>query len=427
MVRSLTKEPAVPMNFKWLSNALKKNFSFWISWRFLTSRENGLARSAPLAFAGLVLGVAVLVVSQSVMTGFEQTLKRAMVDVTGDIQIIKRGKLIESWDEFAKEIKEKSPSVQAMSRFAYAEAVASSKGKVNGVLLQGFISDEIKSVLKLENRIKSGTMPTDLHTVALGKGLAKKFSLQVGDRFYLAVPLASPLDSNQFRRRSQEVTIVGILDFGKNEWNERLILMNLSDLQQLTEIGDRYTGAFIKLDQSENASTIADDLSTALGPRYSITNWYDLNRNLFEAVGLEKVVIFFVVFLIVLVAAFNISSSLNVIIRSRYKDIAVLKSIGYSASKIKKLFLWQGFFVGSLGSVGGLIFGYVLIFSFMWLQNHFSLISGSVYKLDSIQAHVGFIDFFVIYGSTTMVCMLAIWVPARQASRLSVVEGLRSS
>lgn len=415
------------MIFNELKKVLKKNFSVWISWRFLTSRENGLARSAPLAFAGLILGVSVLVVSQSVMTGFEHTLKKAMVDVTGDIQIVKRGKLIESWDEFAIEIKERSGRVQAMSRFAYAEAVASSKGKVNGVLLQGFIGDEVREVLNLENRIKSGTLPMGTHTVSIGKGLAKKFSLQTGDKFYLAVPLATPLDSNQFRRRSQEVTIVGILDLGKNEWNERLILMNLNDLQALTEIGERYTGAFIKLDHSDGASLVAEDLSQALGPRYSITNWYDLNRNLFEAVGLEKVVIFFVVFLIVLVAAFNISSSLNVIIRSRSKDIAVLKSIGYSSRKIKKLFLWQGFFVGSLGSIGGLIFGYVLIFSFMWLQNHFSLIAGSVYKLDSIQAHVGFGDFFIIYVSTTVVCMLATWAPARQASRLTVVEGLRSS
>ena len=415
------------MNFKSLQNLLKKNFSFWISWRFLTSRENGLARSAPLAFAGLILGVSVLVVSQSVMTGFEHTLKNAMVDVTGDIQIIKRGKLIESWEEFAKEIELRTPRIKAMSRFAYAEAVASTKGKVNGVLLQGFLSDEVKNVLNLQNRIKSGTLPGAAHTVSIGKGLAKKFALQTGDKFYLAVPLATPLDSNQFRRRSQEVTVVGILDLGKNEWNERLILMNLVDLQQLTEIGDRYTGAFIRLDRSEGASLVAEDLSQALGPRYSITNWYDLNRNLFEAVGLEKVVIFFVVFLIVLVAAFNISSSLNVIIRSRSKDIAVLKSMGFSSSKIKKLFLWQGFFVGSLGSVGGLIFGYILIFTFMWLQNHFSLISGSVYKLDSIQAHVGLSDFFIIYLSTTIVCMVATWVPARQASRLTVVEGLRSS
>jgi lipoprotein-releasing system permease protein len=419
------------MIFKWLKHNLRawsqKNFSIWISWRFLASRENGLASSAPLAFAGLVLGVSVLVVSQSVMTGFEVTLKKAMVDVTGDIQIIKRGKLIETWDEFVDDIKSKSPRIKNLSRFAYAEAVASSKGKVNGVLLQGFLYDEIKAVLSLENRIKAGSLPNELHAVAIGKGLAKKFSLAPGDKFYLAVPLATPFESNQFRRRSQEVTVTGVLDLGKNEWNERLILMNLKDLQDLTEIGDRYTGAFLKLDDSKYAPQVAEDLSFALGPRYSITNWYDLNRNLFEAVNLEKIVIFFVVFLIVLVAAFNISSSLNVIIRSRSKDIAILKSMGFSSEKIKKLFLWQGFFVGGLGSVGGFIFGYVLIFSFMWLQNHFSLIAGSVYKLDSIQAHVGLSDFVIIYVSTSLVCMLATWVPARQASRLSVVDGLRSS
>jgi len=377
--------------------------------------------------AGLILGVSVLFVSQSVMTGFERTLQKAMIDVTSDLQVIKTGRLIESWDEFSSEIRKQNPDVRFLARFSYAEAVAANKGKVSGVLLQGMQKDEIKGVLNLDQRVLKGNLPAELHDVAIGRGLAKKFGLDVGQSFYLAVPLSTPLDSNQFRRRAQEVKVSGIIDLGKNEWNERLILTHLQDLQTLTEIGDRYTGAFVKLDDSSRAVAVSEGLMQTLGPRYRITNWYDLNRNLFEAVGLEKVVIFFVVFLIVLVAAFNISSSLNVIIRSRSRDIAILKTLGFSSKRVRHFFVWQGVLVGFIGSLGGLILGLCLIGLFGWVQSHFNLIAGTVYKLDVIEASIGWFDLFSIFAATCFVCAMASWGPAKQASRLTVVEGLRST
>lgn len=413
---------------KW--NGIKFNpryFSIWLAARLLLSRENSLASSAPLAMAGLILGVSVLFVSQAVMTGFEKTLQKAMIDVTSDLQVIKTGRLIESWDDFSKELKEQNSEIQSLARFSYAEAVAANKGKVSGVLLQGMNKNEIDGVLNLKKRILHGQLPSETHEVAIGKGLAKKFHLEIGQSFYLAVPLSTPLESNQFRRRAQEVKVSGIVDLGKNEWNERLILAHLEDLQILTEIGDRYTGAFVKLSDSNRAVPVTHKMIQDLGPRYRITNWYDLNRNLFEAVGLEKVVIFFVVFLIVLVAAFNISSSLNVIIRSRSRDIAILKTLGFSNRRVHHFFVWQGVWVGFFGTLGGFLLGLCLIGLFGWMQGHFNLIAGTVYKVDVIDASIGWVDMLSIFAATCLVCALASWGPAKQASRLTVVEGLRST
>ena len=204
-----------------------------------------------------------------------------------------------------------------------------------------------------------------------------------------------------------------------------MILANLNDLQKLIEIGDRYTGAFLKIKNSDFAHDTSLKISDQLGARYNVMNWFDVNRNLFEAVGLEKIVIFFVVFLIVIVAAFNISSTLYVLIRQRYKDISILKTVGLSQTAIRKLFLIQGFIVGTMGCLFGFLLGLLLCSSFMFLQQHFSLISGSVYKIDRIDVSISGFDFLIIYIATMLACLLAAYFPAKKGAALEIVEGLR--
>ena len=261
--------------------------------------------------------------------------------------------------------------------------------------------------------------------ITVGMGLAKKMGLKIDSSIYLAVPLASSLSSNTFRRQTAEFKIVGFVDFGKNEWNERLILSHLSDLQKLIEVGDRFTGAFLKIRDSQKVHQVGQKMSEQLGLQYNVMNWYDVNKNLFEAVALEKVVIFFVVFLIVIVAAFNISSTLYVLIRQRYKDISILKTLGLGSRSVQLIFSVQGFLLASLGSFLGLFLGFILCQGFMFIQKHFSLISGAVYKLDHIDVSMSFWDFFIIYLATLAACLLASRGPAAKASRLQIVEGLR--
>ncbi len=397
----------------------------WIAVRLLFNKTFFFGGSAPLSMLGLVLGVAALIASQAVMRGFEDSLKKAMIDVTADIQVVKRGRLIDNWQEFSEDLKKKNPEIRTLAKFAYAEAVLASRGQVSGVLLQGMESGDVTQVLNLKNRLVSGSFPKDSHEVAIGIGLAKKFSLKPQDSIYLAVPLSTPFESGGLRRQAAEFKVVGVIDLGKNEWNERLVLSNLADLQKLIEIGGRYTGTFIKLDNADEAKKISDRITGQLGMQYNVMNWYDVNRNLFEAVAFEKIVIFFVVFLIVIVAAFNISSTLYVLIRQRYKDIAILKAVGLSSRSVKSLFLSQGFLIATVGSLLGLVVGLILCYGFMFLQTQFSLISGSVYKIDRIDVSVNFFDFLIIYLSTLAVCCLAAYFPARNGSGLQIVEGLR--
>jgi lipoprotein-releasing system permease protein len=401
-------------------------FNFWLARKLLFSRQVLFGGSAPLSFLGLILGVAALVVSMAVMSGYVQTLKTVMTDITADLQIVKRGKLGENWEAFAVQLKKNEPRIQAVMRFGFAEAVLARKGQVSGVLFQGVDVDYLQQVLKIEKRVKTGSLHISDNNINVGLGLAKRYKLKVGDKIYLVVPLATPFEASGFKRQSREFTVTGIIDFGKNDWNERLILGNLKALQELTEIGDRYTGMFIKLDNSDNAQDASINLVDKLGPGFSVMTWYDVNRNMFEAVMIERVVIFFVVLLIVIVAAFNISSTLYVFIRQKYADIAILKSLGLSQKRIQFLFLSQGLIVGTMGTVIGVILGYDLCFGFMYLQDHYALISGSVYKLDKIYTEIRWLDLLVICVTTQVICLIATYFPAFKGSRLEVVEGLKN-
>lgn len=400
--------------------------NFWIATRMLFSRQILFGGSAPFSFLGLVLGVALLVVSMAVMSGYFETLKNAMTDVTADLQLVRRGKLAENWSDFAKKVKEHEPQIQSMMRFANTEAVMAKQGRVSGVLFQGVDSAEVNNVLQINKRIKKGQLNVSGDNVIIGNGLAKKHQIAVGDKIYLVIPLATPFDNSGFRRKSQEYSVSGIIDFGKNDWNERLVVGDLKSLQLLTEIGNRYTGAFVKIKDRDQAEKVATELSDWLGSAYSLTTWYDVNRSLFEAVIIERVVIFFVVFLIVIVAAFNISITLYVFIRQKYSDIAILKTLGVSQKKIRQIFLSQGIIVATLGTSAGIALGYLLCYGFMYLQDHYSLISGSVYKLDKIYTQVRWVDLFVICFATQVICLIASYFPSYKGSQLEVIEGLKN-
>lgn len=404
----------------------KLKLKLWVAFRLLFSKSFLQGSPAILAFSGLILGVAALVAAMAVMSGFEETLKRSLTDVTGHVQVVRRGRVVDEWGAFAKKLKTLDPQIESMVRFGYAEAVLASEGKVSGILFQGVDHVDLTQVLHLENRVKSGALKLDTENVVIGLGLAKKFKLDVNSSVYIVVPVATPFEKSGFRRQAKKFNVSGVLDFGKNEWNERLIVGDLKALQDLTEIGDRYTGAFIKLKDRDSSGLVSANLAQKLGPQFSVMDWYEVNRNLFEAVKIERMVIFFVVLVIVIVAVFNISSTLYVFIRQRYSDIAILKTLGLSAADVRKLFIGQGLLVGVVGTALGFILGFGLCLGFVFLQHHFSLISGSVYKVDSIDIQIRFIDLILIAMSTLILCFIATLSPAVKGSRLEVIEGLKN-
>ena len=288
------------------------NFYFWVAFRMLLSKSSQLFSISGLnALIGLMLGVASLVVSMAVMSGFESTLQMSVADTTGHLQILIKNQDYLSKEVLIEKIKKVEPTFIAATRFGYLEAVIAHQGKLAGVILQGLDPEEIHQTLGLDKRIIEGQVslqknPADKASPAvIGVGLAKNMGLKVGQEFRIVLPLKNELDPNQFRRKIGLFRVTGILDLGKYDYNQRMILTSLETTQTLAEIGDRYSGLLVKFQDIERARSIGAALGRELGPGFVIRDWHDVNENLFEAVQIERIAIFFVILVIVIAAAFG--------------------------------------------------------------------------------------------------------------------------
>lgn len=402
----------------------------WISWRLLLSRKTLFGGTAPLALLGLILGVAALVVSMAVMSGFESTLQQAMTDVSGHVQVVKRSRFPDDWKELEARIKKTEPSLQGATRFVYIEGIMAHNGQISGVLLEGLDTERMNSVLRFNSRVQSGSddlsQPSDVPLALIGSGLAKKMNLKIGDVFRVVVPVTETVDPSSLQRRVGQFKVQGIMELGKYEWNERFVVTGLTAAQQVADIGDRYSGLLLRFQSAQYAREAGNNLSRTLGSPYWVRDWRDSNENLFDAVSVERPAIFFVVSIIIFVAAFNISSTLFVNVVQRYKDISILKTVGLSRKDIIKIFTFQGLFMGAIGLLGGFILGFILCGLFNSVQGSLGLISGAVYRVNGISLSIRFADTVSICFATLLICFIATLAPARRGGQLTPMEGLRN-
>ncbi|WP_413560994.1 FtsX-like permease family protein [Bdellovibrio sp. HCB209] len=402
----------------------------WISWKLLNSKKTMFGGSAPLALFGLILGVASLVVSMAVMSGFESTLQQAMTDVSGHVQVVKRSRFPDDWRELEERIKKLEPKMITSTRFAFVEGIMAHNGQISGVLLEGLDKDRLNETLRLGSRVKEGSAdlsaPSEQPLALIGSGLAKKMGLAIGDTFRVVLPIADASDPSNFKRKVGVFKLQGVLELGKYEWNERFIIIDLTAAQEVAAIGDRYTGLMLRFHDAQYAREAGYRLSQSLGSPYWVRDWRDSNENLFDAVAVERPAIFFVVSVIIFVAAFNISSTLFVNVVQRFKDIAILKTVGLSRKDVIKIFTIQGLILGGVGLAGGFILGLILCGLFNWAQGRLGLISGAVYRVDSIQVNVRLMDSLAICAATMLICFLATLAPARRGADLNPMEGLRN-
>lgn len=400
---------------------------FWISLKTLRTGQKLAGVTSWFAFIGLVLGVASMVVAMAVVSGFETTLKTAIVDVTGHILVVKRGKEIESPEKFNERLKKIIPDIQATIPFTMIEAVAAHQGRLQGVIVQGVDIRTATDNLGIKKRLIQGefrfTADGDTMGVIIGKGLAKSFHLNVGDDFRAVLPLASDLNPVDFKRRLGKFKVMGIVDLGKHLYNERYIFTDLKTSQEFAMLNNKYHGMIVKLKDENEARADGLKLTSELGPNYWIRDWND--DNLFEAMKIEKKVIFFVLLLMVIVAAFNISSSLFINVVQRYADISVLKAMGASERMIQKIFSCQGVLIGCFGAIMGFGLGLLFCGVFLVLQDSFGLLDGSVYKLDNIAPQIRWTDNLAIFSITLLICLISTLAPAWRGARLKPVEGLR--
>lgn len=400
-----------------------------IAFRLLKGRsKKTLDVTSLISITGLVLGVACLTVTMAVMSGFQTTLQKALSDTTGHIQVFKFRMTSEPIGSLQERVRKIVPELRGMTRFLTVEGVLAHQGKVQGVFLQGLDPQAQGEVLNLEPRLITGEFKiedADPAPALLGKVLAERFGLKPGDPFRLLVPQPSEFDPNEFKRKVGTFKVAGILELGKYEYDERMIVLPLAALQKISEVGTKESGLILKVEDPQQARKISTRLGEQLGTGFRVRDWRDINENIFEAVELEKVVLFFVILIIVVASSFNVATSLYVHIVQRYPEIAVLKSMGISPRKMMILLSMQGLLLGAAGCIGGLSFGFVLGYVFEWAQIHLGIVPQEIYRIGHVNLSFKFWDLVMVSMTTLLICLVATLAPALKGAKQSPVEGLR--
>lgn len=385
-----------------------------------------MSLSVFLSILGMSIGVASLVLAMAVISGYETTLKKSVIDSFGHVIVSKRGGGINDEDPLIQRLKSSENLVTGSSPFLYVESVLAHGGSVSGVLLEGLDTSTIQDVVSLEHRLIAGEFdltPKSLPGVIIGKGVSERFQLEVGDTLSLVIPISS-VGAAGFRPRLQRFEVRGVLSLGRHDYDERYLLTDIKTAQQFLG-SDRISGYRLRLVHEDRADEVSAFVGSEFGYPYWTRTWFESNQNLFQAVSYEKAIIFIIVLLMVVAASINISVSLFLSVLRRYADIGVLKAMGASPKFIQRLFTIQGLFIGFIGAFLGLLLGKACCEVFMWVQSQFSLFPAEIYKIDSVDLELRLWDIFWIFVSSFVICFLSTLAPAKKGARLSAVEGLR--
>tara|TARA_B100000749_G_scaffold280896_1_gene280684 strand:- start:56072 stop:57295 length:1224 start_codon:yes stop_codon:yes gene_type:complete len=404
-------------------------FKLWLAWRYLTSRQNRFSLTSSLGVIGLSIGVASLFVSMAVVSGYETTLKQNIIDVSGHLLVIKRRAESQDMELIREELGGQIKEPFELSPYIWLEGLIAHGGALTGIFLEGAVHEELNKVLNIEHRIVEGAFNLETQGsvpgAIIGKGLAQRFKLSVGDEFKVVIPFAAELQTGSFQRKIKTFQVTGVLELGRHEYNQRYIMTEMSVAKSLLENPERISGVRVALQNEDNADAYKQNINTHLGYPYWAKSWRDHERNIFRAVQLEKFVIFLVIFIMVIAACFNISSTLYVSVFRRYADISIFKSMGFSGRQVTYLFSLQGLLIGFIGSIAGLILGLILCSLFLLLQTWFPLIPSETYRVSFISVDFRWEDICLIVGSSMIICFFATLFPALRGARLNPVEGLR--
>ncbi len=401
---------------------------WWLYRKFIFQKKLFSEPTTLFSLFGISLGVAFLVVSMAGFSGFTDSLKGSIIDVLGDVNIVKRGTGIEGPEKLALEIKEISPEVSEVMPYTKAEVLVANKGKLNAVILQGIKWQQAQEMSALKRRtiakIEKGKEPPG-HPLYVGKVIASRLKLEVGDPFKAILPRVSKSSATRISPKVENFYVSAILDFGKYDFNERVVIGDLKVVQNLLGVGDRILGFRLRLKDSDKSAPVAEKLQEELGWDYSVRDWTMVNRSLFRAIEYEKMVLFFVMLIMVVAAFFNVSTTLFLGVLRRYSQISVMRALGLKGRDIIILFCLHGLALGVCGLAIGLSLGFLFSWGFEVLQKIYPIMPEDVYRMSNFSVRLQGEDIVWVIIATIVICFLSTLAPAFRGAKLSPVEGLK--
>ncbi|MDE0517956.1 MAG: hypothetical protein OXH36_00150, partial [Bdellovibrionales bacterium] len=325
----------------------------WVK-RFFFSQHRFIRFTPLVSILSLILASSSLVLAMSVYSGYETTVKEAIVNMTGHLVIT--GRKITTQQDIIDKIKEDLESTLSYSPFLSLKSLLVYKGQLSGVLLDGIASNESQHRGGLKSRLIKGTFDLkDEKAALIGRGVAKKFNLNPRDYFYIVLPKMNP--DGSFQNKHQQLYVEGILDMGFHGFNSRYILINIKTARSLIHHPTAVTGLRFLIRKESQTERMRVKWANQLGSDYKVRDWKNIiksiNSSYFEAVQREKFLIFFILMVLVLASAFNVSSHLSITVLNQIREICILKVMGASSFFIFFLILTQGFIVSFVGTVIG--------------------------------------------------------------------------
>ena len=408
------------------------SFEYFIGGRYLKAKqkETFVSLITMLSVAGVAVGVMALIVVIAVMAGFESDLKHRILRVESHIVLMRHGNSFSNYHKILDQVVN-TDGVEAATPFIYTQIMLRSSSRVSGAVLRGIDPESAGGVIKVLE--KSALLniekihPRDDTTgsvpgIILGKELARNLGVGMGDAVYLISSrgMISPMGYLPAMKRFQ---VAGLFESGMYEYDGSLAYIHLSDAQKILHMEDSITGIEVRVNDIYNARRIADKIVAAIGFPYWAKDWMQMNYNLFSALKLEKTVMFIILALIVLVAAFNIASTLIMMVMGKTRDIAILKAMGAMDGSIRKIFIFKGMIIGSVGTTLGVCLGFIMC---KLLEKYkFIELPGDVYYISTLPVRLEALDVFIIAAAAMVICFVATLYPARQASKLNPVEAIR--
>ncbi len=386
-----------------------------------------------MSMIGIALGVLVLITVLSVMNGFDREIKKRVFSMAPPVTVGSANGYITNWQEVQKTIQE-SPDVLAVAPFVSSEVLLTNAGHVMPAMINGIIPAQQKKMTALADKMVQGNLSTlapGSFGIVLGEELADRLDIAMGDKLTVMTPQFSTSIAGIIPR-FKRFTVIGIFRAGTGfGFDSSLGFINLSDAQKLFEMGSAVTALNVNIKNIYLAQPFSDQLAKQLTSTTRITNWTDTFGALFQAVALEKTMMFFILLLIIAVAVFNLVCTLVMVVNDKESDIAILRTLGATPKMIMAIFIVQGAIVGVIGTILGIVSGVALALNVTeivnWIQNVFNVqfISSNIYFVDYLPSELQWVDVWQISLAALSLSLLATLYPAWRAACTEPVEALR--
>ena len=425
------------------------SYELFVSIRHLSAKKSQkfISLNTWISIAGVGLGVMALIVVIAVMSGFSKDLRDKILGTNSHVVVSNMNRaMVENYDGIIKKVRSVK-GVIAAAPFIMNQVMLINGDRVSGIVVRGIDPEKEETVSDLGKNMVSGTV-SDLKTkssfsgeikgrekknragIILGKELLRRLGVGVGDIVSMVSPV-SRVTPVGLIPRMKLFKVVGVFESGMYEYDANLSFILLKSAQKFFSMKNGVSGIEVRVADIEQAGNIASVIQNKLGFPYLVRDWMRMNRNLFSALKLEKIVMFIILILIIFVAAFNIVSTLFMLVMEKTREIAILKSMGASCSSIIKIYSYQGLVIGLVGTFLGCATGFVIVPNLNeivgFIESIFGIVAfpSDVYYLDRLPSKIQYMDSFLIIIFSVVICLVASLYPAWRASKLDLVDGLR--